>query len=276
MTSTAVPTLPVGALFSLTHQEFASWYSRLWGPLGALATGVSRPRPGERVLDACCGSGASALPAAEAVGPAGTVDAVDVAEALLDQGRAEAERKGLPQLRFHHSDVTDWKTELPYDLVQCCYGVFFFPDMDSGAKHLVSLLRPGGRIALSTWVSGGMDSMVGRARAAATAVRPLPPAPAAPDPRTRVNSAEGLASWLRSLGLVDVTVHRIDYRVPLLGDDAWMFLLGAAPRRFVLGMDEEQLGSVRERLHADLRAAGHSHLDASSLIGLGVRPGQPS
>ncbi|MFE1935459.1 hypothetical protein ACFW95_34845, partial [Streptomyces sp. NPDC059474] len=67
----AVPTLPVGALFSQTRREFASWYSRLWGPLGALATGVSRPRPGERVLDACCGSGASALPAARAVGAAG-------------------------------------------------------------------------------------------------------------------------------------------------------------------------------------------------------------
>ncbi|AQW48866.1 class I SAM-dependent methyltransferase [Streptomyces violaceusniger] len=268
----AVPTLPVGALFSQTRREFASWYSRLWGPLGALATGVSRPRAGERVLDACCGSGASALPAARAVGAAGHVDAVDMAGALLDQGRAEADRQGLGHLRFHRGDVTAWRADAPYDLVQCCYGVFFFPDMDAGTRHLVDLLRPGGRIALSTWVGGGMDSMVRRAREAASAVRPLPAPPTAPDPRTRVDSADGLAAWLRSFGLVDVAVHRVDYRVPLLGDDAWMFLLGAAPRRFVLGMDEQQLGRVRDRLHADMAAAGHSHLDASSLIAVGVRP----
>ncbi|WP_051710792.1 class I SAM-dependent methyltransferase [Streptomyces sp. NRRL S-350] len=270
--TSAAPTVPVGALFSQTHREFESWYSRLWGPLGALAASVSQPREGERVLDACCGSGASAVPAARAVGPTGRVDAVDMADALLEQGRAEADRQGLAHLRFHRGDATTWHADTPYDLVQCCYGVFFFPDMDAGTRHLVDLLRPGGRIAVSTWVGGGMDSMVRRAREAASAVRPLPPLPATPDPRTRVNSADGLAAWLRSFGLVDVEVHRVDYRVPMLGDDAWMFVLGAAPRRFVLGMDEQQLGRVRDRLHADLAAAGHSHLDASSLIAVGVRP----
>ncbi|MFE2448403.1 hypothetical protein ACFXDF_41325, partial [Streptomyces sp. NPDC059426] len=82
----AVPTLPVGALFSQTRREFASWYSRLWGPLGALATGVSRPRPGERVLDACCGSGASALPAARDVVAALQDDARVIARGHLVQG----------------------------------------------------------------------------------------------------------------------------------------------------------------------------------------------
>ncbi|MEU8588283.1 class I SAM-dependent methyltransferase [Streptomyces sp. NPDC048664] len=272
MTATsAVPALPVGALFSQTRREFASWYARLWGPLGALATGVSRPRPGERVLDACCGSGASAVPAARAVGPGGRVDAVDMADALLEQGRAEADRLGLDHLRFHCGDATAWRAVAPYDLVQCCYGVFFFPDMDAGTRHLVDLLRPGGRITVSTWVGGGMDRMVRRAREAAGAVRPLPSPPAAPDPRTRVDSPDGLAAWLGSLGLRDVAVHQVDYRIPLLDDDAWMFLLGAAPRRFVLGMDEAQLHRVREHLYADLDAAGHSHLDASSLIAVGVR-----
>lgn len=39
---------------------------------------------GERVLDVCCGSGASAIPAAQAVGPTGSVTGVDLAENLLE------------------------------------------------------------------------------------------------------------------------------------------------------------------------------------------------
>src|SRR5215475_2276681 len=55
---------------------------------------------GARVLDVCCGTGASALPAAEAVGPEGVVVAVDLAEELLKLGRAKAAAAGLPWLQF--------------------------------------------------------------------------------------------------------------------------------------------------------------------------------
>jgi ubiquinone/menaquinone biosynthesis C-methylase UbiE len=46
--------------------------------------------PGTRVLDVCCGSGASALPAAQAVGPSGRVIGVDLADKLLGRARAKA------------------------------------------------------------------------------------------------------------------------------------------------------------------------------------------
>ena len=42
---------------------------------------------GDRVLDVCCGSGASALPAAEAVGPNGLVSGIDLSEPLLNLAR---------------------------------------------------------------------------------------------------------------------------------------------------------------------------------------------
>jgi predicted RNA methylase len=42
-----------------------------------------RHHDGAHVLDVCCGTGASALPAAQAVGPEGKVIAVDLAGELL-------------------------------------------------------------------------------------------------------------------------------------------------------------------------------------------------
>ena len=41
-------------------------------------------KPGSRVLDVACGTGASALPAADIVGPNGQVIGVDLAEKMLD------------------------------------------------------------------------------------------------------------------------------------------------------------------------------------------------
>src|SRR5262252_6217024 len=62
-------------------------------------------QPGARVLDVCCGSGASAIPAAEAVGETGKVLGVDLAENLLSLARAKARDRGLNQLEFRVGDM---------------------------------------------------------------------------------------------------------------------------------------------------------------------------
>jgi arsenite methyltransferase len=52
-------------------------------------------RPGETILDAGAGDGLIALAAADLVGPSGTVIFSDVSQALLEQARSIAERRGL-------------------------------------------------------------------------------------------------------------------------------------------------------------------------------------
>src|SRR5688500_12088603 len=64
-------------------------------------------QPGARVLDVCCGSGASALPAAERVTPNGHVIAVDLAEKLLQLGRVKAEHRGLNNIEFRVGDFEE-------------------------------------------------------------------------------------------------------------------------------------------------------------------------
>lgn len=260
----------VGGVFSAAHAEFAAWSARLWHPLGENLTAVSRPRPGERVLDACCGAGASALPAARAVGPAGVVHAVDVADRLLDEGRRQA--AGLDQLRFTRADVLNWRDE-PYDLVQCGYGVFFFPDMNAGARRLAGLLRPGGRLAVSTLLAGGMARLVPIGRAAVAPERPqLADAAGQADPSARVDTADKIRAWLASLGLENIAVRQVRYLQPLHPDDAWTFYLSAAMRAFVDGLSAQALERVRGRFLDGLASAGIDVLDASSLVAVANSP----
>jgi len=62
---------------------------------------------GARCLDVCCGSGASAIPAAKKVAPHGSVLGVDLAERLLELARAKATRQGIENIEFRAGDMLD-------------------------------------------------------------------------------------------------------------------------------------------------------------------------
>jgi ubiquinone/menaquinone biosynthesis C-methylase UbiE len=107
---------------------------------------------GARVLDVCCGSGASAIPAAEAVGPGGYVLGVDLAEELLALARAKARARGLNNVDFRAGDMLDLRIrDASFDAVVCVFGIFFVPDMPAAVRALWRLVRPGGRLAVTTW-----------------------------------------------------------------------------------------------------------------------------
>src|SRR6185437_11484814 len=85
---------------------------------------------GSRVLDVCCGAGASALPAAEAVGPTGNVIGVDLAKQLLELARAKAAQRGLSNVEFEVGDMLSLRFPVAsFDAVICVFGIFFVPDM---------------------------------------------------------------------------------------------------------------------------------------------------
>jgi ubiquinone/menaquinone biosynthesis C-methylase UbiE len=109
-------------------------------------------KPGARVLDVCCGSGASALPGAEIVGPTGSVLGVDLSAGLLDLARRKAEARGLANTEFRLGDALDLPVpDGSFDAVVCVFGIFFVPDMPSAVRALWRAVRPGGQLAITTW-----------------------------------------------------------------------------------------------------------------------------
>lgn len=138
-------------------QAFGALDEVLWRPVSHGTVSSARPQPGEHVLDACCGNGASALPTARLVGPRGSVHGVDISAVLTAEARERAAAEGLDWVTFTAGDVTELPvTAERFDFVQCVLGIFFFPDMEAGTASLIRQTRPGGRATFTIWQRGAI------------------------------------------------------------------------------------------------------------------------
>jgi SAM-dependent methyltransferase len=123
-----------------------------WERFGSRTIERMRLSEGATVLDVCCGSGASALPAAECVGPSGFVLGVDLADRLLEKARAKAQARGLSNIQFRMGDMLNLPISgTQFDAVVCVFGVFFAPDMSLALRVLWESVRSGGQLAITTW-----------------------------------------------------------------------------------------------------------------------------
>jgi ubiquinone/menaquinone biosynthesis C-methylase UbiE len=117
-------------------------------PIGAELVRVVAPRPGERVLDAGCGSGAVLLPVAEAVGPRGQVTGIDLAPGMVARSRAAT--SGLDQVLVELGDAqAPAYPDGSFDVVTSGLVLFFLPDPPAALVAYRRLLEPGGRLAFS-------------------------------------------------------------------------------------------------------------------------------
>lgn len=138
--------------WDLAADDYARhWHGPLAGVQGELLA-LAAPARGEVVLDVACGAGVMAVAAARAVGPAGRVLGVDLADAMVQASRQRALDLGLAQAVFERMDAE--QLQLPdasVDVALCALGLMYVPDPDAALRELHRVLRPGGRAVLAVW-----------------------------------------------------------------------------------------------------------------------------
>jgi demethylmenaquinone methyltransferase/2-methoxy-6-polyprenyl-1,4-benzoquinol methylase len=99
-------------------------------------------RPGDRVLDACCGTGDLAVAARRA--GAGEVLGVDFSARMLERARRKA-----PEVEWIQADVLALPFgDASFDAAVVGFGVRNVEDLAAGLKEFRRVLRPGGRLGI--------------------------------------------------------------------------------------------------------------------------------
>jgi demethylmenaquinone methyltransferase/2-methoxy-6-polyprenyl-1,4-benzoquinol methylase len=98
-------------------------------------------KPGDRVLDSCCGTGDLAIAAAAA---GGNVTGVDFSKPMLERARRKA-----PELDWIEGDALALPfADESFDAATVGFGVRNLSELDKGLHELRRVLRPAGRLAV--------------------------------------------------------------------------------------------------------------------------------
>jgi ubiquinone/menaquinone biosynthesis C-methylase UbiE len=116
----------IATVFNAASDYFDAPALSFWNRFGQQTIDRLSLCSGDRVLDVCCGTGASAIPAAVSVGCTGLVLGIDLAESLLQLARQKSHQQGLENIEFRCGDFES--LGLPdesFDAVVCVFGIFF-------------------------------------------------------------------------------------------------------------------------------------------------------
>jgi SAM-dependent methyltransferase len=239
---------------------------------------LTRPGPGDRVLELACGPGGLGLAAAEHVAPGGEVVLSDVVPEMTAIAAARAEALGLTGVTALDLDLD--RIEQPdgsYDVVLCREGLMFALDPAGAAREIQRVLRPGGRFALAVWGPRERNPWLGVIFDAVSAQigRPVPP-PGVPGPFS-LEDSDRLAALLSDAGLSDVVID--EHQVPLRAssfEEWWVrtCALAGPLAKVIASLPEDATQALRARVReatAAYETSAGLELPGLSLLASGRR-----
>jgi demethylmenaquinone methyltransferase / 2-methoxy-6-polyprenyl-1,4-benzoquinol methylase len=127
----------IAPVYDAMNRTMTAGLDRSWRRLAAQAV----VRPGDRVLDACCGTGDLAL-AAEREG--GIVTGLDFSSRMLERARRKS-----ASVQWVQGDALDLPfADHSFDAVTVGFGVRNVDGLERGLAEMHRVLRPGGRVAI--------------------------------------------------------------------------------------------------------------------------------
>jgi SAM-dependent methyltransferase len=196
-------------------------------------------RPGERVLDAACGSGNATIAAARRFA---VVTGLDFSPPMLAEARRRLDVERLTATLVEGDVEALPFPDADFDVVVSAFGAMFAPDQRRTAAELLRVCRPGGRIALASWTT---DGALGRLFSIASTY--VPPTPGVPGP-----TSWGDPDELRALfgdGVVDLRAVRREFMFRYHSPEHWLahFREHFGPTRMMFSVLPERMARRLER-----------------------------
>jgi ubiquinone/menaquinone biosynthesis C-methylase UbiE len=231
------------------------------------------PPAGGRILDVGTGTGAAALAATEAAGTEAMVVGIDPSLEMLGRARD----RGVARVVAGEALDLPFRTGA-FDAVVATFVIFFFTRYETALHDMVRVLRPGGKIGVTTW--GGTEdefrrtwrhvaeSFVGK-DLLKDAIRRAAPW------EERFSDPGRLQESLRDAGFRQVHVQRRDYRHSWSIEDYLAGRETSAAGRFLRDMlGDASWERFRERVSAEFRNRFSDPIGDTSdvLLAVGTKP----
>jgi demethylmenaquinone methyltransferase/2-methoxy-6-polyprenyl-1,4-benzoquinol methylase len=127
----------IAPVYDVMNRVMTAGLDRSW----RRATVAAVVRPGDRVLDVCCGTGDLAIAARRA---GAQVSGVDFSERMLARAREKD-----PKIEWVPGDALDLPfAEASFDVATVGFGVRNLEDLERGLRELRRVLRGGGRVGI--------------------------------------------------------------------------------------------------------------------------------
>ncbi len=243
----------IAAVYGRAAPTFDRVGPRYFGHFGRRLVERAGLQAGEHVLDVACGRGAALLPASEAVGEDGHAIGID-----LSVGMIRALANDLHEQHRTNTGVCIMdaeRLEFPddsFDCVLCGFALFFFPQLELALSEMRRVLKPGGRIAVTTWDKAGdadwqwYDNLV----------QSYLPAQRTPEnggaQRPLLGEPQGVREILSAARFRDVQVSTETFESSYRSEEEWWDVLWSHGARTNLETIAAERGAaVLERLKAD-------------------------
>src|SRR5829696_9239573 len=215
---------------------------------------------GDKVVDAGCGFGDTAIQLARLVGPAGSVLAVDCCDGFLEYGRRDANAAGIPNVTFLEADVQSYPFRPVHDFCFSRFGTQFFENPVAGLRNMRASLKPGGIMTMIVWRGINDNPWLGSAKDVVLQYLPPPGENAqtcGPGPFSIADTGV-VTKQLEIAGYTDIAFEQVDAQVFVGKDleDAAAFQLAIGPAGEVYReagkLAEQRYDEIANALKAEL------------------------
>ncbi|WGT66467.1 class I SAM-dependent methyltransferase [Variovorax paradoxus] len=233
---------------------------RLFTPFENLLVNEVRAAHGRRVLDVGCGTGATTLAIARALGTEGRCTGADISEPMIAVARARAGREGAPA-RFVCGDAQKQPFEpASFDMIVSRFGVMFFDSPVQAFSNLLNAAKGGAKLRAIAWRSAAENPFMTTAERAASPLLPNLPArkPGAPGQFAFADRGR-VASILEESGWAGIDIRAIDVECTFSESDLRTYLTRLGPVGLALQdeTDERRRAQVVETVRAAFQPFVH-------------------
>jgi ubiquinone/menaquinone biosynthesis C-methylase UbiE len=174
------------------------------GPVGTAMIERLGVGDDQQHLDIAAGTGEPGLSIAR-LAPKGRVVLTDLAPEMLEVAARRADAEGLANIETQVCSADDLPfADATFDSVSVRFGYMFFPDLAKATAEFARVLRPGGRVCSSVWISPEDNPWTSIAmRAIAAEVQLAPTDPSGPN-MFRCAAPGAVSALYATAGLRDI------------------------------------------------------------------------